>query len=136
MDGAEALLEALKREGVDAFFGISGGAILPIYDALAKQEDIWSILTRHEQGAGHMAEGYARATGRVGCCIGTSGPGATNLVTAITDAFMDSTPTVFLSGQVATPNIGKDAFQECDTFGITMPIVKHSYLVKRTDDIP
>src|SRR5687768_7157254 len=136
MDGAEALLEALKREGVDAFFGISGGAILPIYDALAKQEDIWSILTRHEQGAGHMAEGYARATGRVGCCIGTSGPGATNLVTAITDAFMDSTPTVFLSGQVATPNIGKDAFQECDTFGITMPIVKHSYLVKRSDDIP
>ena len=136
MDGAEALLEALKREGVDAFFGISGGAILPIYDALAKQQDIWSILTRHEQGAGHMAEGYARATGRVGCCIGTSGPGATNLVTAITDAYMDSTPTVFLSGQVATPNIGKDAFQECDTFGITMPIVKHSYLVKRQDDIP
>jgi acetolactate synthase-1/2/3 large subunit len=126
----------LKREGVDVLFGISGGAILPIYDALGKQEDIWNVLTRHEQGAGHMAEGYARATGRVGCCIGTSGPGATNLVTAITDAFMDSTPTVFLSGQVASPNIGKDAFQECDTFGITMPVVKHSYLVKRTADIP
>ncbi len=136
MDGAEALLESLKREGVDALFGISGGAILPIYDALGKQEDIWSILTRHEQGAGHMAEGYARATGRVGCCIGTSGPGATNLVTAITDAYMDSTPTVFLSGQVASANIGKDAFQECDTFGITMPIVKHSYLVKKSADIP
>ncbi len=136
MDGAEALLESLKREGVDALFGISGGAILPIYDALGKQEDIWSILTRHEQGAGHMAEGYARATGRVGCCIGTSGPGATNLVTAITDAYMDSTPTVFLSGQVASPNIGKDAFQECDMFGITMPIVKHSYLVKKSSDIP
>ncbi len=136
MDGAEILLECLKREGVDAFFGISGGAILPIYDALGKQSDIWSILTRHEQGAGHMAEGYARATGRVGTCIGTSGPGATNLVTAISDAYMESTPTVFLSGQVASPNIGKDAFQECDTFGITMPIVKHSYLLKRTADIP
>jgi acetolactate synthase-1/2/3 large subunit len=136
MNGAEALLESLAREGVDVLFGISGGAILPIYDALSKQEKIWSVLTRHEQGAGHMAEGYARATGEVGCCIGTSGPGATNLVTAITDAFMDSTPTVFLTGQVATPNIGKDAFQECDTFGITMPIVKHSYLVKRSSDIP
>lgn len=136
MNGAEALLEGLKREGVDVLFGISGGAILPIYDALSKQQDIWSILTRHEQGAGHMAEGYARATGRVGCCIGTSGPGATNLVTAITDAFMDSVPVVFLSGQVATSNIGKDAFQEADTFGITMPIVKHSYLVKRSSDLP
>ena len=136
MDGAEILLESMKREGVDVLFGISGGAILPIYDALGKQEDIWSILTRHEQGAGHMAEGYARATGRVGTCIGTSGPGATNLVTAITDAYMDSTPTVFLSGQVASANIGKDAFQECDTFGITMPIVKHSYLLKRVEDIP
>ena len=136
MDGAEILLESMKREGVDVLFGISGGAILPIYDALGKQQDIWSILTRHEQGAGHMAEGYARATGRVGTCIGTSGPGATNLVTAITDAYMDSTPTVFLSGQVASANIGKDAFQECDTFGITMPIVKHSYLLKRVEDIP
>jgi acetolactate synthase-1/2/3 large subunit len=136
MNGAEALLESLKRERVKALFGISGGAILPIYDALGKQQDIWSILTRHEQGAGHMAEGYARATGEVGVAIGTSGPGATNLVTAITDAFMDSTPTVFLSGQVATPNIGKDAFQECDMFGITMPIVKHNYMVKRTSDIP
>ena len=136
MNGAEALLASLKQEGVDVLFGISGGAILPIYDALGKQEDIWSILTRHEQGAGHMAEGYARATGKVGCCIGTSGPGATNLVTAITDAFMDSTPTVFLSGQVASKNIGKDAFQECDMYGITMPIVKHSYMVKRTADIP
>ena len=136
MNGAEALLASLKQEGVDTLFGISGGAILPIYDALGKQEDIWSILTRHEQGAGHMAEGFARATGRVGCCIGTSGPGATNLVTAITDAFMDSTPVVFLSGQVASKNIGKDAFQECDMYGITMPIVKHSYMVKRTADIP
>src|SRR5471030_1070836 len=102
MRGAEVFLDCLKREGVDVIFGISGGAILPIYDALSKQEDIWSILTRHEQGAGHMAEGYARATGRVGVCIGTSGPGATNLVTAITDAFMDSTPIVVITGQVAT----------------------------------
>lgn len=136
MRGAEILLECLKREGVDVLFGISGGAILPIYDALGQQEDIWSILTRHEQGAGHMAEGYARATGKVGVCLATSGPGATNLVTAITDAFMDSTPIVAITGQVATPNIGKDAFQECDTFGITMPIVKHNYLVKRTEDLP
>ena len=136
MNGAEALLEALKREGTDVIFGISGGAILPIYDALGKQKDIWSILTRHEQGAGHMAQGYARATGKVGVALGTSGPGATNLVTAITDAFMDSTPTVFLSGQVASPNIGKDAFQEADLFGITMPIVKHNYMVKRASDIP
>ena len=136
MNGAEALLESMKREGVDVLFGISGGAILPIYDALGKQQDIWSVLTRHEQGAGHMAQGYARATGRVGVCIGTSGPGATNLVTAITDAFMDSTPTVFLSGQVASKNIGKDAFQEADLFGITMPIVKHNYMVKRASDIP
>ncbi len=136
MNGAEALLESMKREGVDVLFGISGGAILPIYDALGKQQDIWSILTRHEQGAGHMAQGYARATGKVGVAIGTSGPGATNLVTAITDAFMDSTPTVFLSGQVASKNIGKDAFQEADLFGITMPIVKHNYMVKRASDIP
>ena len=136
MNGAEALLESLKREGVDVIFGISGGAILPIYDALGKQEDIWSILTRHEQGAGHMAQGYARATGKVGVALGTSGPGATNLVTAITDAFMDSTPTVFLSGQVASKNIGKDAFQEADLFGITMPIVKHNYMIKRAEDIP
>ena len=136
MNGAEALLESLKREGVDVIFGISGGAILPIYDALSKQDDIWSILTRHEQGAGHMAQGYARATGKVGVALGTSGPGATNLVTAITDAFMDSTPTVFLTGQVASANIGKDAFQEADLFGITMPIVKHNYMVKRSSDIP
>ena len=136
MNGAEALLESLKREGVDVMFGISGGAVLPIYDALSKQDDIWSILTRHEQGAGHMAQGYARATGKVGLALGTSGPGATNLITAITDAFMDSTPVVFLSGQVASANIGKDAFQECDMFGITMPIVKHSYMVKRATDIP
>jgi len=136
MNGAETLLESLKREGVDVIFGISGGAILPIYDALSKQQDIWSILTRHEQGAGHMAEGFARATGKVGVALGTSGPGATNLVTAITDAYMDSTPTVFLTGQVARPNIGKDAFQECDTFGITMPITKHNYLLKNTADIP
>ena len=136
MNGAETLLESLKREGVDVIFGISGGAILPIYDALSKQEDIWSILTRHEQGAGHMAEGFARATGKVGVALATSGPGATNLITAITDAYMDSTPTVFLTGQVARPAIGKDAFQECDTFGITMPITKHNYLVKNTADIP
>src|SRR4028119_979718 len=108
MNGAEILLESLKREGCDTLFGISGGAILPIYDALGQQQDIWSILTRHEHGAGHMAEGYARATGKVGVCLGTSGPGATNLVTPICDAMMDSIRMVAITGQVRTEVIGKD----------------------------
>src|SRR5437764_10044209 len=135
MTGAKAMLEQLKREGVQLIFGYPGGAVIPIYDSIYEEGDIRHVLVRHEQGAGHMAEGYARATGRVGVCLATSGPGATNLVTAITDAFMDSTPMVAITGQVATPNIGKDAFQECDTFGITMPITKHNYLVKRTEDL-
>ncbi len=136
MNGAEILLDCLKREGVEVIFGISGGAVLPIYDALNTQDHIWSILTRHEQGAAHMAEGYAKATGRIGVCLGTSGPGATNLVTGICDAMMDSVPILALTGQVPTPMIGKDAFQECDIFGITLPIVKHSRLVKNVRDLP
>ncbi|MCS6861605.1 MAG: biosynthetic-type acetolactate synthase large subunit, partial [Abditibacteriales bacterium] len=138
MKGAEALVEALKREGVCVIFGISGGAALPIYDALASEraKDIWNILTRHEQGAAHMAEGFAKVSGRVGVCLATSGPGATNLVTGITDAMMDSVPIVALTGQVPTFMIGTDAFQEADIVGITMPIVKHSYLVKNAFDLP
>src|SRR5205823_9050870 len=117
-------MECLKAEGVDTVFGIPGGANLPAYDALY-DADIRHILCRHEQGAGHAAEGYAKATGRVGVALATSGPGATNLVTAIADAIMDSVPTVFITGQVRTELIGTDGFQEADTIGITMPIVKH-----------
>jgi acetolactate synthase-1/2/3 large subunit len=138
MKGAEALVEALKREGVCVVFGISGGAALPIYDALATEraKDIWNILTRHEQGAAHMAEGFAKVSGRVGVCLATSGPGATNLVTGITDAIMDSVPIVAITGQVPTFMIGTDAFQEADIVGVSMPIVKHSYLVKNAFDLP
>ena len=136
MNGAKVLLECLKREGVSVIFGISGGAVLPIYDALNQEKEIRSILTRHEQGAAHMAEGYAKATGRAGVCLATSGPGATNLVTGICDALMDSVPIVAITGQVPTTVIGKDAFQECDTIGITLPIVKHSLLVRHVEDLP
>jgi acetolactate synthase-1/2/3 large subunit len=138
MKGAEALIEQLKREGVCVIFGISGGAALPIYDALATEraKSIWNILTRHEQGAAHMAEGFAKASGRAGVCLATSGPGATNLVTGITDAMLDSVPIVALTAQVPTFMIGTDAFQEADIIGITMPVVKHSYLVKNAHDLP
>ncbi len=135
LTGAKALVRSLEEEGVEVIFGIPGGVILPIYDALY-DSSIRNILTRHEQGAVHAADGYARATGRVGVCIATSGPGATNLVTGIANAYMDSVPLVAFTGQVATNLIGTDAFQEADITGITMPIVKHSYLVKNPADLP
>ncbi|MBM3677751.1 MAG: biosynthetic-type acetolactate synthase large subunit [Actinobacteria bacterium] len=129
MRGADAVLRSLEAEGVDTMFGIPGGAIMPTYDAMARGTSVRHVLARHEQGAGHMAQGYARASGRVGVAIATSGPGATNLVTPIADAWMDSTPLVCITGQVRTSLIGTDAFQECDITGVTMPIVKHSWLV-------
>src|ERR687890_1453148 len=135
MRAADALMEALKAEGVRHIFGIPGGANLPIYDAV-HDADLDHIQARHEQGAGHMAEGYARASGRVGVAFATSGPGATNLVTAIADAWMDSTPLVCVTGQVRTHLIGTDAFQECDITGVTLPIVKHSWLVQDVEELP
>jgi len=132
---AKALVESLKREGVEVIFGYPGGAMLPIYDELF-QSDIRHILVRHEQGAAHMADGYARVSGRVGVCMATSGPGATNLVTGIANAYMDSIPIVAITGQVATSAIGTDAFQEADITGITLPIVKHSYLIKNPLELP
>jgi acetolactate synthase I/II/III large subunit len=134
MNGADILVECLKREGITTVFGIPGGANLPTFDALYKS-DINVILTRHEQGAAHMADGFARATGKVGVCFATSGPGATNLVTGIATAQMDSIPIVAITGQVRTFMIGNDAFQEADTIGITRPIVKHSYLLTDVKDI-
>src|SRR5204863_988968 len=136
MTGADALLRSLEAEGVDVVFGIPGGAILPTYDAFARGSTVRHVLARHEQGAGHMAEGYARASGRPGVALATSGPGATNLVTPIADAWMDSTPLVCITGQVRSTLIGTDAFQECDITGITMPIVKHSWLVQDAREIP
>jgi len=133
---ADAILRSLEAEGVDVVFGIPGGAILPTYDAFARGTTVRHVLARHEQGAGHMAEGYARASGRVGVAIATSGPGATNLVTPIADAWMDSTPLVCITGQVRTHLIGTDAFQECDITGITIPIVKHSWLVQDVEELP
>jgi acetolactate synthase-1/2/3 large subunit len=135
MRGADAILRALEAEGVDVAFGIPGGAILPLYDAFAAGTSVRHVLARHEQGAGHMAEGYARASGRPGVAIATSGPGATNLVTAIADAWMDSTPLVCITGQVRSELIGTDAFQEIDATGITLPIVKHSWLVQDPDEL-
>jgi len=136
LTGAQSLVRALEHAGVDTIFGIPGGAIMPAYDALFDSEQIRHILVRHEQGAGHAAQGYAMVTGRVGVCMATSGPGATNLVTAIADAFMDSVPIVAITGQVATHLIGTDGFQEADIRGITMPITKHSYLVTDVAEIP
>src|ERR671919_1692096 len=134
--GAEALIEALIFEGVDTIFGYPGGAVLHIYDELWRARDrITHYLVRHEQGAVHMAEGYARATGRVGTVLVTSGPGATNAVTGIANAYMDSTPLVVITGQVPKHLIGTDAFQEVDTVGITRPCVKHNYLVREASDI-
>ncbi|NND59442.1 MAG: acetolactate synthase large subunit, partial [Gammaproteobacteria bacterium] len=129
MNGATQIMQALEREGVDTIFGYPGGAIMPVYDALI-ESSIRHILVRHEQGAALAADGYARASGRVGVCMATSGPGATNLVTGIANAHLDSIPMVALTGQVATPLMGTDAFQEVDVFGITMPVVKHSFLVR------
>ncbi len=136
MLGSDAILRSLEAEGVDVMFGIPGGAILPTYDAIARGTTVRHILARHEQGAGHMAEGYARASGRPGVAVATSGPGATNLVTAIADAWMDSTPLVCITGQVKSSLIGTDAFQETDATGITMPIVKHSWLVQDARELP
>ena len=136
MTAAKALVECMKREGVEVVFGYPGGAVLPLYDVLYDEKDIRHILVRHEQGAAHAADGYARATGKVGVCIATSGPGATNLVTGITTAYMDSSPIVAITGQVRRDILGKDSFQEADTSGITMPITKHNYLVKDPDLLP
>ncbi len=137
MDGAQALVRGLENEGVEYIWGLSGGAAIPIFDALVTTKTkIKLVLVRHEQGASHMADGYARATGRPGVVLVTSGPGATNTVTGIMTAHMDSIPMVVLTGQTVTPMLGKDAFQEADVFGLTMPIVKHSYLIKNTADIP
>ncbi|MGE5599599.1 MAG: biosynthetic-type acetolactate synthase large subunit [Bacteroidota bacterium] len=133
--GAEALIEALRREGVEVIFGYPGGAVLPIYDVLF-EAPIRHILVRHEQAAAHAADGYARATGRPGVCLATSGPGATNLVTGLANAYMDSIPLIALTGQVGTGFLGKDSFQEADITGITMPITKHNYLVKDVHDLP
>jgi acetolactate synthase-1/2/3 large subunit len=133
--GAQALVRSLEEVGADVVFGIPGGAILPAYDPLYDSTKVRHILVRHEQGAGHAAEGYAQASGKVGVCMATSGPGATNLVTPIADAYMDSVPIVAITGQVARPAIGTDAFQEADISGITLPITKHNFLVQRPEDI-
>jgi len=135
MSGAELMIKALVDQGVEVIFGYPGGAVLPIYDALFKQNAIRHVLVRHEQGAVHAAEGYARSTGKPGVVLVTSGPGATNAVTGLTDALLDSIPVICLTGQVATHLIGSDAFQECDTTGITRPCTKHNYLVKDAEDL-
>ncbi|MCF7838034.1 MAG: biosynthetic-type acetolactate synthase large subunit [Candidatus Marinimicrobia bacterium] len=137
LDGGQALVKCLENEGVEFMFGISGGAAIPIFDAVVTTKtNIKLVLTRHEQGAAHIADGYARATGKAGVALVTSGPGATNTITGILTAHMDSVPLIVLCGQAISPMLGKDAFQEADIFGMTMPVVKHSYLVKNTNDIP
>ncbi|HXZ22979.1 MAG TPA: acetolactate synthase 3 large subunit [Pseudolabrys sp.] len=136
MTGAEMVIQALADQNVEHVFGYPGGAVLPIYDAIFSQNQVRHILVRHEQGAVHAAEGYARSTGKVGCVLVTSGPGATNAVTGLTDALCDSVPIVCITGQVPTHLIGNDAFQECDTVGITRPCTKYNYLVKRIEDLP
>ena len=135
MTGAEMVVQALADQGVEHVFGYPGGAVLPIYDEIIQQERVQHILVRHEQGAGHAAEGYARSTGKVGVALVTSGPGATNMVTPLADALMDSIPIVCITGQVPTHLIGNDAFQECDTVGITRPATKHNWLVRDVNDL-
>ena len=135
LTGAQIVWKCLEREGVDTVFGYPGGCVLPMYDALQHTPSIHHVLVRHEQGAAHMADGYARATGKVGVALATSGPGATNLVTGIATAMLDSTPIVCLTGQVGSKFIGTDAFQEIDITGITMPITKHNYMVTDVNDI-
>ena len=135
MTGAEIVIQALADQGVEVIFGYPGGAVLPIYDEIFKQTGIKHYLVRHEQGAVHAAEGYARSSGKVGAVLVTSGPGATNAVTGLTDALLDSIPLVCITGQVPTALIGTDAFQECDTVGITRPCTKHNYLVKDVNDL-
>ncbi len=136
MTGAEMVVQALIDQGVTTLFGYPGGAVLPIYDALFQQDSVKHVLVRHEQGAVHAAEGYARSSGKVGVVLVTSGPGATNAVTGLTDALMDSIPLVCFTGQVPTHLIGSDAFQEADTVGITRHCTKHNYLVKSIEDLP
>ena len=133
--GAEIVFKCMEDQNVDHIFGYPGGAVLPIYDELQNFKSIKHVLVRHEQGAGHAAEGYARSSGKPGVILVTSGPGATNVVTALTDAYMDSIPLVCISGQVPTHLIGTDAFQECDTTGITRPCTKHNWLVKDINDL-
>src|ERR1700728_350273 len=135
MNGAEILVAAMEREGVEVMFAYPGGASMEIHQSLTKSK-IRTILPRHEQGGSFAAEGYARATGKAGVCMGTSGPGATNLVTAIADAYMDSCPLIAITGQVSQAMIGRGAFQETDMIGVTLPIVKHSYLITHINDIP
>lgn len=135
LTGAEIFLECLKREGVKTLFALPGGVVLKIFDILHQQKDVNVILTRHEQGAGHMAEGYAKATGKAGCCLVTSGPGMTNVITALADAYMDSVPLVCFSGQVPTSLIGNDAFQEADNIGLSRPCTKYNFLVKDVNDL-
>ena len=135
LNGAQIVIRALREQGVDTIFGYPGGAVLEIYDAL-KESDIHHVLVRNEQGGAHAASGYARATGKVGVCLATSGPGATNLVTGIATAYMDSVPMVAITGQVPRSMIGTDAFQEIDITGITSPITKHNYLVQKVEDLP
>src|SRR4051794_16178220 len=133
--GAQIVWECLVREGVTTVFGYPGGAILPTYDAMLDYPQIHHVLVRHEQGATHMADGFARATGKVGVAIATSGPGATNMVTGIATAMLDSSPIICITGQVGSRLIGTDAFQETDITGVTLPITKHNYLVTRAEDV-
>src|SRR5512140_399506 len=135
MNGSKILLECLRREGADVLFGYPGGVVLPFYDHLIDAQHLLHVLTRHEENACFAADGYARASGRVGVCMATSGPGATNLVTGLTNAMMDSIPMVALTGQVSTSLIGNDAFQEADTVGITRSCTKHNYLVKDVSEL-
>jgi acetolactate synthase I/II/III large subunit len=136
MRGADKVIQALERHGVEYIFGLPGGAAIPLFDALVDADRIKFVLTRHEQGATHMADGYARATGKPGVVLVTSGPGATNIITGLLTAHMDSVPLVAITGQTITPMLGKDAFQEADVFGISIPVVKHSYLIKDVDELP
>ncbi len=135
MNGAKIILESLKKEKINKLFGICGGSVIPLFDEIYKDDDIEFILTRHEQAAAHMTDGYSRATGEVGVCVATSGPGATNLVTGLATAYMDSIPMIAITGQVATHLVGNDAFQEADTTGITRPVTKHNYLVTDVKDL-
>ena len=135
MKGAQAVALCLKEQGVDTVFGYPGGMILPLYDAFYENPDIREILVTHEQNAAHAADGYARASGKVGVCIATSGPGATNLVTGLATAFMDSVPVVAITGQVDTSLLGRDAFQETDILDVTMPVTKHNFKVKKADQL-
>ena len=135
LTGAEILIQCLKEQGADTVFGYPGGCVLDIYDAIYRDGTIKHILTAHEQGAAHAADGYARATGKTGVCLATSGPGATNLVTGIATAYMDSVPLVAITGNVTVANLGRDSFQEVDIAGVTMPVTKHNYIVKDVNEL-